>query len=69
MTPTAATAPFHGYVSVLVEVGQRVVAGQPLARVEAVKLETVVTAPVAGTVDRVAAAGPVDGGDVVAVLS
>ena len=66
---STATAPFHGHVSVLVEVGQRVAAGQLLARVEAIKLEAAVTAPTAGTVTRVAPTGTVDGGDVVVVLS
>ena len=40
-----------------------------LARVEAVKLEAAVTAPVAGVVQRVVASGDVDGGDVLVVLS
>ena len=62
-------APFHGHATVLVEVGQRVAAGQRLARVEAVKLEAVITAPAAGTVRQVAADGAVDGGDLVVVLS
>ena len=50
---TTVTAPFHGHATVLVEVGERVAAGQRLARVEAVKLEAVITAPVAGRVRRV----------------
>lgn len=62
-------APFHGHASLLVRPGQRVEAGALLARVEAVKLEAAVTAPVAGLVQRVAASGDVDGGDVLVVLS
>ena len=66
---TTASAPFHGHATVLVEVGQRVEPGQVLARVEAVKLEAAVDAPAAGRVREVAADGPVDGGDVLVVLS
>lgn len=62
-------APFHGHASLLVRPGQRVEVGQVLARVEAVKLEAAVTAPVGGVVERVAAGGDVDGGDVLVVLS
>lgn len=62
-------APFHGHASPLVRVGDRVERGQLLARVEAVKLEAAVTAPVAGTVEHVAPTGAVDGGDVLVVLS
>lgn len=64
-------APFHGVVTVLVEEGQRVLAGEVLAIVEAMKLEGVLTAPRAGTVQRVALrpGDLVDGGDLVVVLS
>jgi pyruvate carboxylase len=69
MPPLSVAAPFHGHASLLVRPGERVEAGAVLARVEAVKLEAAVTAPVAGVVERVAASGDVDGGDVLVVLS
>lgn len=69
MPPLPVAAPFHGHASLLVRPGERVEAGTVLARVEAVKLEAAVTAPVAGVVEQVAAGGDVDGGDVLVVLS
>jgi len=50
-------APFRGVVTVTVEVGQTVTAGQGVALIEAMKMESTITAPVAGTVERVAANG------------
>lgn len=71
LTSTAVTAPFYGSVTLLVSVGQRVGVDAPLAVLEALKLETVLTAPRAGTVEAlpVPPSGLVSGGDVVAVLA
>ncbi len=63
-------APFQGVVTVVVEQGQQVAAGETLATIEAMKMEAAITAPVAGTVERVALSGTqaVEGGDLVVVL-
>lgn len=63
-------APFHGVVDLLVNTGDRVEAGQPLAVIEALKMEAALTAPHAGTVQRVLLddTGAVDGGDVLLLL-
>ncbi|MDT0201925.1 biotin/lipoyl-containing protein [Nocardioides sp. AE5] len=62
---TPVTAPFLGVVTPLVTVGDRVLAGDVLASIEAMKMEAAVTAPCAGTVRRVAvvAGSSVQGGD------
>ena len=44
--------PFAGVVSPLVAEGDRVEAGQAVARIEAMKMEASITAPMAGTVTR-----------------
>jgi pyruvate carboxylase len=64
-------APFQGVVTVVVEKGATVAAGETVATIEAMKMEASITAPVAGTVERVALSGTqaVDGGDLVLVLS
>lgn len=69
--PGHVTAPFQGIVSVVVQEGQRVEAGEVVATIEAMKMEAVITAPHAGRVQRVALgdAQAVDGGDLVVVLS
>ncbi|KRF18833.1 hypothetical protein ASG90_02760 [Nocardioides sp. Soil797] len=63
-------APFLGVVTVLVAEGDRVSADDPVAVIEAMKMEAVITAPVAGTVSRVAVTNPqsVEGGDLLIVL-
>jgi pyruvate carboxylase len=63
-------APFQGTVTVVVEKGQQVAAGDTVATIEAMKMEASITTPVAGTVERVAITGvqPVDGGDLVVVV-
>lgn len=63
-------APFLGVVTVLVEPGQRVAAGQPLAVIEAMKMEATITAPRAGRVGRLGVRGTrsVAGGDLLVVL-
>ena len=69
--PGQVAAPFQGVVSIVVEEGDRVAAGDTVATIEAMKMEASITAPVAGTVERLALAGTqaVDGGDLVLVLS
>jgi pyruvate carboxylase len=69
--PGQVAAPFQGVVTVVVEEGARVAAGDTVATVEAMKMEASITAPVAGTVQRIAISGPqsVEGGDLVLVLA
>jgi pyruvate carboxylase len=64
-------APFAGVVTVNVAAGDVVTAGQTIATIEAMKMEAAITAPKAGTVDRVAVAatGQVEGGDLLVVIS
>ncbi|MDY6055582.1 pyruvate carboxylase [Micrococcus sp.] len=63
-------APFAGSVSVQVEEGDTVEVGQPVATIEAMKMEAAITTPVAGTVRRVVLDGvtAVQGGDLVLVI-
>ena len=69
--PGHVAAPFQGVVTVVVEEGAKVEAGETVATIEAMKMEASITAPVAGVVERVALSGTqaVDGGDLVLVLS
>ncbi|MGE2712549.1 pyruvate carboxylase [Mycolicibacterium litorale] len=69
--PDHVAAPFAGVVTVGVEVGDTVSAGQTIATIEAMKMEAAITAPKAGTVDRVAvsATAQVEGGDLLVVVS
>jgi pyruvate carboxylase len=69
--PGQVAAPFQGVVTVVVEKGQKVAAGETLATIEAMKMEAAITAPVAGTVERVTLGGTqaVEGGDLVVVLA
>jgi pyruvate carboxylase len=63
--PGQVAAPFAGVVTLQVKEGDAVEAGQPVATIEAMKMEAAITAPVAGTVARIAI-GPVqqvEGGD------
>ncbi len=68
--PGHVAAPFAGVVSVGVEVGAEVEAGQSVATIEAMKMEAAITAPVSGTVRRVAlgAVQQVEGGDLLLVV-
>ena len=63
-------APFAGVVSLVVESGATVTAGQTVATIEAMKMEASITSPVAGTVQRVAIGSvqQVEGGDLVVVI-
>ena len=55
--PDHVAAPFAGVVTVAVESGAKVGAGQTIATIEAMKMEAAITAPKAGTVSRVAVVG------------
>jgi len=63
-------APFAGVVSLAVEEGATVAAGQTVATIEAMKMEAAVTTPVAGVVRRLAigAVQQVEGGDLLLVV-
>jgi pyruvate carboxylase len=69
--PGHVAAPFDGVVSVVVSEGDTVEAGATVATIEAMKMEASITAPVGGTVERLAFTGTqqVEGGDLVVVLS
>ena len=58
-------APFRGVAELYVAAGDTVTKGQAVATIEAMKMETRVTAPIAGTVGRVCIEGSsaVEGGD------
>ncbi|NLU66161.1 pyruvate carboxylase [Streptomyces sp. HNM0574] len=64
-------APFAGVVTLAVDEGQEVEAGDSIGTIEAMKMEAAITAPVAGTVSRVAISpiAQVEGGDLLIVLS
>jgi pyruvate carboxylase len=63
-------APFGGVVTPVVTQGDAVEAGATVATIEAMKMEAAITAPRAGTVERIALAGTaqVEGGDLVLVI-
>jgi pyruvate carboxylase len=68
--PGHAAAPFTGVVTPKVAVGDTVVIGQPIATIEAMKMEANIQAAVAGRVVRLGVFGPtpVEGGDLIAVI-
>ena len=68
--PKHVAAPFSGVVTLKVAVGDVVRAGQAVASIEAMKMEAAITAPVAGTVGRLAipVTQQVDAGDLLVVL-
>jgi pyruvate carboxylase len=68
--PGHVAAPYDGVVTLLVSEGDTVEAGSTVATIEAMKMEASITAPIAGTVQRLALDGPrqVEGGDLVMVL-
>ncbi len=68
--PGHVAAPFQGVVTVSVEEGQQVTAGETVATIEAMKMEASITAPVDGTVQRLGVSGTqsVEGGDLVLVV-
>ncbi len=63
-------APFAGVVTLVVEQGQEVAAGEQVATIEAMKMEAAITTPVGGTVQRLAIghAQAVEGGDLLVVV-
>ena len=69
--PGHVAAPFGGVVTPVVNVGDKVAMGDTVATIEAMKMEASITAPVAGTVSRLAvpATQAVEGGDLVLVIS
>ena len=69
--PGHVAAPFQGVVTIVVAEGDKVAAGDMVATIEAMKMEASITAPVAGTVERLALSGTqaVEGGDLVLVLA
>jgi pyruvate carboxylase len=69
--PDHVAAPFAGVVTVTVAAGDAIEAGQTIATIEAMKMEAGITAPKAGTVQRVAvsATAQVEGGDLLVVVS
>ena len=69
--PGQVAAPFAGVVTLQVGEGDPVEAGQAIATIEAMKMEASITAPVAGTVKRLAIGSvqQVEGGDLLVVLS
>ena len=68
--PGQVPAPFAGVVTLTVEVGDVVEAGQSVATIEAMKMEAAITAGVGGTVERLAIghAQAVEGGDLLLVI-
>ncbi|WP_405217398.1 pyruvate carboxylase [Agrococcus sp. Ld7] len=68
--PGQVAAPFAGAVTVKVAEGDTLAAGDPVATIEAMKMEAAITTPVAGTVQRLALSGttPVEAGDLIVVV-
>jgi pyruvate carboxylase len=68
--PGHVAAPLTGVVTVLVEAGAEIQEGKPVAVLEAMKMESTITAPAAGRVKRVAAKSGtrLDQGDLVLVI-
>ena len=69
--PSHIAAPFSGVVTLTVAEGDPIVAAQPIATIEAMKMEASITAPRAGTLTRLAinTVQQVEGGDLLAVIS
>jgi pyruvate carboxylase len=57
-------------VTAKVVIGDTVLIGQPIASIEAMKMEANIAAPISGRVVRLGVAGPtpVEGGDLIAVI-
>jgi pyruvate carboxylase len=68
--PGQIAAPFSGVVTLQVEEGAQVEAGQSIASIEAMKMEAAITSPIAGTIERVAVplTQQVDAGDLLVVV-
>lgn len=69
--PGHVAAPFSGVVTVKVSEGDTVLAGQPVASIEAMKMEAAITASISGSVQRLALSGTqqVDAGDLLLVIA
>ncbi len=69
--PGEIPSPYAGSVTVLVEEGQRVTAGQAVATIEAMKMEASITSPIAGVVTHLAIGNvqALSGGDLVMVIA
>jgi pyruvate carboxylase len=69
-TPEQVAAPFSGVVTMKVVPGDTITAGQPVASIEAMKMEAAITAFVDGTVERIAIASTqqVEAGDLLVVI-
>jgi pyruvate carboxylase len=68
--PGQVAAPFSGVVTLKVGVGDTIAVGQPVASIEAMKMEAAITAPVGGVVDRIAISETqqVEAGDLLVVV-
>jgi pyruvate carboxylase len=68
--PGQVAAPFAGVVTLKAAVGATVTAGQPIASIEAMKMEAAITAPVDGVIERLAIGETqqVDAGDLLVVI-
>ncbi|MCR2816931.1 pyruvate carboxylase [Microbacterium jiangjiandongii] len=68
--PGQVAAPFSGVVTIKVQSGDTVTAGQPIASIEAMKMEAAITSPVDGVVERLVLSGTqqVEAGDLLAVV-
>ena len=68
--PGQIAAPFAGVVTIKAEIGQEVAAGEPVASIEAMKMEAAITSPVAGVVERFAIGetAQVEAGDLLVVV-
>lgn len=68
--PGQIAAPFSGVVTLQVEAGTEIAAGQSVASIEAMKMEAAITSPVAGVVERVAIpkTQQVEAGDLLVVV-
>jgi pyruvate carboxylase len=64
-------APFAGVVTIKVEAGQTVAAGDPVASIEAMKMEAAITATITGRVERVSfqKSQQVEAGDLLVVIT
>jgi pyruvate carboxylase len=68
--PGHAAAPFSGVVTPRVEVGDKVEQGEPIATIEAMKMEASIAASKSGKIARLGIIGsqPVEAGDLIAVI-
>jgi pyruvate carboxylase len=57
-------------VTLKVAIGDQVLAGAPVASIEAMKMEASIAAPISGKITRLGVSGPtpVEGGDLIAVI-